>query len=127
MILRHYTHRQFLPAIVARGGISTNIHTESPHSGYLLFELNPITNQLAQTVHQFYSNSEPPWDETDTVVLDFDFVKLQAAGIEVHKTPHHFADGLAPNQPADSFRFVQSFLSLGYLTEASREQLSEYY
>lgn len=111
MILRHYTNRRLLPTIVARGGISTNLY-EQNQTGYLQFELNPEPGQL---------------EETDTVALDFDFVKMQAAGIEVHEQIEAIAGnrGCAPLN--GQVRYVQSFLSLGYLTEESREQLSEYY
>ena len=109
MILRHFTHRRFLPAIVARGGLSV----KDTGGDYLQFEFDPP--------------SEQPQDETDTVALDFDFVKMQAADIEVLEQVKDATWTVEPESNVGPSRFVKSFLSLGYLTEESREQLSEYY
>ncbi|WP_214851599.1 hypothetical protein [Exiguobacterium sp. s193] len=111
MILRHYTERRLLPAIVARGGLSTNLY-EPGQPGYLQFELNPETGQP---------------NAADAVTLDFDFVKMQTAGIKVHEQMEVHAEKTGPVPSGRQVRYVQSFLSLGYLTEESREQLSEYY
>ncbi|OIN65898.1 hypothetical protein BLD48_13255 [Exiguobacterium sp. KRL4] len=123
MILRHFTHRRFLPAIVARGGISVQ-DTETP---YLQFEFNPTSDHLKQTFHRMQHAADIPWDETDTVVLDFDFVKMQAADIDVLEQVESFTGKIESVPSNGPVRFVKNFLSLGYLTEESREQLSEYY
>ncbi|QNR20981.1 hypothetical protein HNY42_08545 [Exiguobacterium sp. Helios] len=123
MILRHFTHRRFLPAIVARGGLSV----KDTGGHYLQFEWNPPSDRLLQTMHDMRSSGELTWDETDTVALDFDFVKMQAADIEVLEQVKDVIWNVDPDSSVGPSRFVKSFLSLGYLTEESREQLSEYY
>ncbi len=123
MILRHFTHRRFLPAIVARGGLSV----KDTGGDYLQFEFEPPSDRLLQTIHDSRSSKELPWDETDTVALDFDFVKMQAADIEVLDQVKDAPWNVELDSNVGPSRFVKSFLSLGYLTEESREQLSEYY
>lgn len=123
MILRHFTHRRHLKAIVARGGLSVK-DTAEP---YLQFEFNPSSDHLKETFHSLHQSSSEPWDETDTVALDFDFVKIQAADIDVLEQVEPFTGKIESVPSSGPARFVNNFLSLGYLTEESREQLSEYY
>ena len=123
MILRHFTHRRHLKAIVARGGLSVK-DTAEP---YLQFEFNPPSDHLKETFHSLHQSSSEPWDETDTVALDFDFVKIQAADIDVLEQVEPFPGKIDFDSANGPVRFVKNFLSLGYLTEESREQLSEYY
>ena len=123
MILRHFTHRRHLKAIVARGGLSVK-DTAEP---YLQFEFNPSSDHLKETFHSLHQSSSDAWDETDTVVLDFDFVKMQAADIDVLEQVEPFTGKIESVPSSGPVRFVKNFLSLGYLTEESREQLSEYY
>jgi len=123
MILRHFTHRRFLQAIVARGGLSV----QDLGGHYLQFEFNPLSDRLRQTLYQSYMSKELSWGESDTVALDFDFVRMQAAGIEVLEQVKDVTWDVEPDSNVGPSRFVKSFLSLGYLTEESREQLSEYY
>ena len=123
MILRHFTHRRHLKAIVTRGGLSVK-DTAEP---YLQFEFNPSSDYLKETFHLLHQSASQPWDETDTVTLDFDFVKIQAADIDVLEQVEPFPGKMDSDSANGPVRFVKNFLSLGYLTEESREQLSEYY
>ncbi|MCT4780676.1 MULTISPECIES: hypothetical protein [Exiguobacterium] len=123
MILRHFTHRRHLKAIVTRGGLSVK-DTAEP---YLQFEFNPSSDHLKETFHRLQHVADIPWDETDTITLDFDFVKMQAADIDVLEQVEPFQGKIASVSANGPVRFVKNFLSLGYLTEESREQLSEYY
>jgi len=127
MILRHMTHRQHMKSIVTRGGLSPAFQVDAPE-GSIAFEVNPSNDAYRTHFHQLKTD----WADGDVVTLEFDGERMQAAGFNIlqpeEDTRSQQAERLGlPLGEIGAYAFIRNFVSLDFLTESSREQVSEYY
>ena len=127
MILRHMTHRHHMKSIVTRGGLSPIFQVDAPE-GLIAFEVNPSNDAYRTHFHQLKTD----WADGDVVTLEFDGERMQAAGFNIlqpeEDTRSQQAERLGlPLGEIGAYAFIRNFVSLDFLTESSREQVSEYY
>lgn len=92
MILRHSTHIYNVASILQQGGISSSFNSGNKDEGYLSLELDPPTDFLKNNLHLLkekrllrLGKESLPWNQGDTIALDFDLHLIEQSGISILK------------------------------------------